>query len=559
MSAILPTLKLDSSSELSKHFALHQIAWIEAEAPLHERGQQVCALAEKSVRIGWTWADGFKNVRKRLRFKKRDYLFVTKDYPSALEYMKQAWEFAELFDLTASIISRGEESVQVPRLDESGRAGRFTEEIKVGVIKFDTGSRIIAFSSSPQAMAVYGGDVGLDEFAKHPNAQLLWETAQGRAALGHDIAAWSAHDGEDTLFYQFAQQARAALEVGSVKGEGRKEQIEVGSGRGEGRIGNCELRNAESEAGDSVIRCPWNLYFRVTMPDAIEMGFLDVINRARGTRLTREQFLADCRARAGLEEIYEQSYLCNPVPPAAAIADWSAIERCRFDYEIERVHLDHEQIVGQFGEPHPHLLEERESRIREFLRRSFAGLLGPGAGTRKAQLRLGFDIAASGRGNLAAIYVDEVRGNDLWLAGLFTCRTDDWHFLKTVLFVFLGELPRVRAAGDESGLGRQICWEAANRFGSNRFAPVNFSARKSDLGFLLMNQLASGQKRFPSGHQDIAADFFALRKQFSGARWIFSEGRNPYNAASHCDIAWAGALASEANARKGSNAWAMVG
>ena len=58
-------------------------------------------------------------------------------------------------------------------------------------------------------MAVYGGDVGLDEFAKHPNAKLLWETAQGRVALGHDLSVWSAHDGEDTLFNQFAQQARA--------------------------------------------------------------------------------------------------------------------------------------------------------------------------------------------------------------------------------------------------------------------------------------------------------------------------------------------------------------
>ena len=50
----------------------------------------------------------------------------------------------------------------------------------------------------------------LHEFAKHPNAKLLWETAQGRIALGHDLAIWSAHDGEDTLFNEFAQEARAA-------------------------------------------------------------------------------------------------------------------------------------------------------------------------------------------------------------------------------------------------------------------------------------------------------------------------------------------------------------
>src|SRR5438046_6894840 len=57
-----------------------------------------------------------------------------------------------------------------------GGSSSFTEEVKIGYIKFQNGSRIIAFSSNPYAMAVYGGDVGLDEFAKHPNAKLLWET-----------------------------------------------------------------------------------------------------------------------------------------------------------------------------------------------------------------------------------------------------------------------------------------------------------------------------------------------------------------------------------------------
>src|SRR6185436_19331815 len=100
MAAILPMIKLDENATLSKHFAVHQIHWIEDEDQIHAQGKQVCALAEKSIRIGWTFADSFKNVRKRLRFKKRDYLFVTKDYPSALEYMGQAWDFAELFNLT---------------------------------------------------------------------------------------------------------------------------------------------------------------------------------------------------------------------------------------------------------------------------------------------------------------------------------------------------------------------------------------------------------------------------------------------------------------------------
>ena len=62
-----------------------------------------------------------------------------------------------------------------------------------------------------------------------------------------------------------------------------------------------------------------------------------------------------------------------------------------------------------------------------------------------------------------------------------------------------------------------------------------------------MNQLALAQKRFPRSEHDIAADFFALRKNFFGNRWLFSESRNLHNSASHCDIAWAAGLATEAH------------
>src|SRR5436309_6730795 len=208
---LLPS-KLDSDSRLAKHFMPHQISWIQAEKAIHAQHKQALALAEKSVRIGWTYADAFKNVRKRLWFKGRDYLFATKDYPSALEYVRQCYKFAEIFNLTRAITSHGEENLAVNRLDDHGRPSSFTEDVKVGVIKFDNGSRIIAFSANPQAMAVYGGDVGLDEFAKHPNARLLWETAQGRVTWGYDLAIWSSHDGEDTVFNEFAQEARAACE-----------------------------------------------------------------------------------------------------------------------------------------------------------------------------------------------------------------------------------------------------------------------------------------------------------------------------------------------------------
>src|SRR5207253_10745745 len=85
---VLPAVRIDSDATLAKYFMKHQLSWIQAEEAIHAQNKQAYALAEKSVRIGWTYADGFKNVRKRLRFRKRDYLFATKDYPSAIEFMR---------------------------------------------------------------------------------------------------------------------------------------------------------------------------------------------------------------------------------------------------------------------------------------------------------------------------------------------------------------------------------------------------------------------------------------------------------------------------------------
>jgi phage FluMu gp28-like protein len=429
---------LDSDSKLSRHFMPHQLAWIQAEKAIHAQRKQAIALAEKSVRIGWTYADGFKNVRKRLWFKDRDYLFATKDYPSALEYVRQCYKFAEIFNLTNSILSHGEEEMTVNQLDENGRPSGVVEQVKVGIIKFDNGSRIIAFSSNPQAMAVYGGDVGLDEFAKHPNAKLLWETAQGRIALGHDLAIWSAHDGEDTLFNEFAQEARAACTSGLL----------VPSGPGFWRLPDP----ASSASNNPIFQQPtnpWNIYFKVTMPDAIKFGLVDFINRARGTILSPLQFLAGCKARARLQEVFEQAYMCNPLGASTNhIVDWSAIERCRYDYEIHRVHLEHSQIIEKFGEFSPSTATNRAYEIERFLLHSFNKII-----TTKSKYRLGFDVAASGQGDLAVIYIDEVNGEELSLRALFTCRTEDWDFLKTVLFYFLRMVRNLKAAGDVTGLG----------------------------------------------------------------------------------------------------------
>ena len=482
MAAILPSLSIDSEVSLSRHFLPYQVTWILDESRM--------MLAEKSVRIGWTYCDAFRNVRKRLLHKNRDYLFATKDQASAIEYLGLCKKFIEIYKLTRNVLTSGEETVKVQNKEG------ITEEVKFHYIKFKNGSRIIAFSANPLAMAVYGGDVGLDEFAKSANAPLLWETAQGRVTWGYDMAVWSAHNGTDTLFYQFSREAAA--------------------GKG-----------------------GWS-HYKVTMENAVDMGLVEKINQVTGNQMTDEEFIADCKNRARLPEVYEQAYNCNPSGSASAIVSWATIGQCRRDYEIERAHLEAVEVVQKFGKYDEARKLERRKQITEYIRGAFPRLFR----TSKHR-RLGFDVAASGLGDLCCIYIDEKEGEDRQvLEALFTCRTDDWDFIETVLWAFLG-MGAVKGAGDETGLGKQVCWRTAQKFPS--FTGVNFRSEKHNMGHALMNQLAVAEKVFPTGENDIAQDFFSLRKNFGGGRWIFSEGRNNLNPASHCDIAWAGALATKAD------------
>lgn len=490
MAAIL-TSKIDNAAAISRYFLSYQVEHI-----MHEHRM---ALTEKSVRVGFTWADAMRNVRKRLLFKRRDYLFTTKDQASAFEYIETCKLFCGIFNVTKAILSHGIDTERVP-VFKDGKDTGVTEEIKVGYIKFDNGSRILAFSSNANAMRVYGGDVGADEYAFHGDADAAYETMQGRVTWGFDWDIWSAHNGIDTKFNALAREA---------------------------------------EHGKNGFH-----HRKITMEYAVGQGLVEKINNLTGKSMSPEEFIGDCKKRAGSTDVYEQAYNCNPKGTNSAIVQLTSIQLCSADYKIPRVHFENATMVAQFGAFTRETQLVRQMAIQRFLDTAFDALF-----QRSVHRSLGFDVAASGQGDLACIYIDEKKSEDFWLDALFTCRTDDWDFLQTVLWHFMRRLPSITGAGDETGLGKQICWQTAKEF-PERFFGVNFSTKKHDMGAVLMTQLQAIQKRFPREEKDVAADFFAMRKMFIGGSWKFSESKNPLNPASHCDIAWAGGLSSAADALK---------
>lgn len=460
---------------------------------------------EKAVQVGFTWGDAFKQVRKRLLYTNRDYLFSTKDEQTAFEYIRYCANFCEVFNLTKSVLTQGVDVIKVPVYDENGRATRVTEEVKVASIKFDTGSRIRAFSSNPNAVRSFPGDVGWDEAAFARNASQTYAAMQGRLQWGYDWGIWSSHNGDATLF--------------------------------------CDIIDHAAESED------WE-FDSVDIYRAIREGLVEKINETRGTDFTREAFLADCKARARFGS-FEQEYELKRQGNTESIVPIEALLRCEArDYGIDRAHIGGEAVGRLFGEPDIHSPGPRIRKIQAWTKASLPSLFdGRRFGNRR--LRLGFDVAASGQGHLGCFYIEERAnaGGPGVLRGLITTRTEDWQVLKWILWTLLAEYPgEIKGAGDETGLGRQICWETMERF-AGRFIGVNFSREKHIMGAELMLELDAGLKRWPRSEADIRQDYYAIKKTWGGGKWIFTEGKNNANPESHCDIAWAGALASAADQR----------
>lgn len=484
-----------SARDRSGRLLPYQRDWVEDDARLK--------IWEKSFRIGATWADAFLNVRKRLEYPKRDYLFATKDYPSALEYMEACKTFCEMYKLARNAVKMGEERIKVP-VHREGKDTGFTEEIKVGIIKFKNGSRIIAFSANPNAMLVYGGDVGLDEFPRHDRAEELWAVAQARPAWGYDLSVWGSHKGNTSLFYQYSREARA--------------------GKG-----------------------GWSHHL-TTIVDAIDQGLVEKINEVRGTKFTREGFLADCEKRAKLPGVFQEAYMCNPQGGIENIVTWPVLQGNLVTYDISRFHVTNDAVKKLFGKYTRDRETMRENAIVSWMTGVFGEML-----QHQRKHRLGFDIAATGNGDLGAMYVDSVESGDrLQLRGLLTTQTEDWHFMECACRFFMRRLPAIVGMGDETGLGKRTCWQMMQDF-PGLFAGTNFSASKSDLGTLLMEHLSFHGKLMPDDleNQDIPHDFFAIQKINQPRKTLFAETANEFNEHSHCDIAWAGAMSSMAHKTNG--------
>lgn len=154
----------------------------------------------KSRRIGGSWAEAGESALEASRTNGQDtwYIGYTKDM--AIEFIRDVADWARFYSLVASEIEEHEEIFE--NGDEKKAILAFT-------IKFASGFRVTALSSSPRNLRGKQGRVVIDESAFHDDLPELLKSALALTIWGGCVRVISTHNGVDNPFNQLVEEVKA--------------------------------------------------------------------------------------------------------------------------------------------------------------------------------------------------------------------------------------------------------------------------------------------------------------------------------------------------------------
>lgn len=167
-------------------------------------------VAEKSRRIGLTWAEASDNVLNAAAQRSaggRNTYYIGYNMDMAIDYIAACAMWARVFNQAAGAIEEGEEVF---------RHGKDEQAIKTYTIRFASGFRIVALSSRPANLRGKQGDVVIDEAAFHGALDELIKAAVALLIWGDRVRIISTHDGDQNPFNDLINEIRAGKRKGSV-------------------------------------------------------------------------------------------------------------------------------------------------------------------------------------------------------------------------------------------------------------------------------------------------------------------------------------------------------
>ncbi len=245
----------------------------------------------------------------------------------------------------------------------------------------------------------------------------------------------------------------------------------------------------------------------ITLVDALDQGFLAKLKAklpAEDPRQTMDEAAYFDFIRAGCpdEETFQQEYMCRPSDDKSAFLTYDEIAACCYSGD------------AQWEIPLDDLAREQE-------------------------LYLGVDV---GRDHDLTVFWLLSRIAGLWLTRRVICLQNQTFDSQEKELYSLLEIPTLRRCCiDQTGIGRQFCERAQQRFGQYKVEGVSFTAPvKESLAYPLRAVFEDKAIRIPRDRA-IEADLRAVKKDTTAAgniRFTADRGKN-----GHADRFWALALA----------------
>ena len=200
MSAALNPLDDIDVADTPAALLSYQQRWIADDSPLK--------IAEKSRRIGLTWAEAADNVLIASSDGGSNVFYISATQDMAIEYIEACAMWARHFDMAAGEIEEG------IFYDDDGKDARAIKTYKIDFPK--SGKRIVALSSRPANLRGKQGVVVIDEAAFAPDLDGLLKAAMAMLMWGDKVRIISTHNGDDNPFNELINEVRSGKRGGSV-------------------------------------------------------------------------------------------------------------------------------------------------------------------------------------------------------------------------------------------------------------------------------------------------------------------------------------------------------
>ncbi len=180
---------MKATTQKTKHPKRLRIDWYPYQRRWVEDNSRF-KLACKARQIGFTFAAAWRVVRKRIRVPGLT-LWISASERQALEAMEHIRHHVAALEAVAAY-------------EEDFLEGSL---LKQQTVRLRNGSRIVALPANPDTVRGFAGDVVLDEFAFHRDADAIWRAAFATATRGFQLEIISTPNGARGKYYELAKAA----------------------------------------------------------------------------------------------------------------------------------------------------------------------------------------------------------------------------------------------------------------------------------------------------------------------------------------------------------------